>query len=417
MKNEATSPVDSVPEVVPGLSTASVDNVLDAFHAVRASVATLLDDVGVDPTKTRESARILELNRGLAWRLTRLVRSPDAASVVSDVPGRQSMARFLDSCRRRGAPETSVSAALSAVEAFERAVDSCSGDRKTLAMVMANRSDRNPASEQERARRKLFEGACSVWGVQAQARFVTVFLFPSPDDPSMLDAGHVTGYVDFRRLSTKPWPMSYEAVHDASGKLVGFDKSPLDSEGSEEGELQLLTKFCKPAKPRIDVSVNDGMKRFDLAAGPVGNEGLTTCIFGSYLRKLYARSPDPAETAGFMVLLRTPIERVVFDFFIHKDISVANPARTMLLDRLAYPQVNRESDFPAQSLSISESPAPLPRGIGGAIHPNLPWYPKLLDFVTSRIEHRFEDFDGSRFEMTFPPISTTLRREITLPPR
>lgn len=399
--------------------TASVAEVLSSFHDVRAAVADLLASVGADPTKTRESARLLGLNRGLAWRLTRIVRAPESPAVVSDVPGRQSMKTFIEACRELGAPNESLVAASEAIEAYERSVDLCSGDRKTLAMLMANHSSAGRSSEQEKARRKLYEGASSMWGVQADIRFVTVFVYPSESDPTKIDAGHVTGYVGFRRLSQRSWPLSYEAVHRATGEAARFQKEPLEPEGVNEGELQLLKSFCDPPDPKIEVNRSGDYKRFELAAGPVGNKGVTTCVFGSMLREIYGRYSVEPDTAGFMVLLQTPVERVVFDMFVHKDLGVGLPPRTQLLDRLTYPHNNDESEFERQQLPMSEEAVALPSSAAGAIHPEIPWYPKLLNFVTERIGKDIGDFKASRFEMAYPPISTTLSRRFDLqrPPK
>ncbi|MGP1346550.1 MAG: hypothetical protein ACTS3F_07780 [Phycisphaerales bacterium] len=398
------------------VGSASIDEVLDAFHGVRAAVAELMSTVGVDPTKTRESARVLGLNRGLAWRLTRIVRQPESPAVVSDVPSRQSMRNFVEVCRTMGAPEAALQAVSDAVESYERSVGLCSGDRKTLAMLMANHAPADRADEQVRARRKIFEGACSVWGVQADVRFVTVFVYPSDTDPMKVDAGHVTGYVGFRRLSPRPWPMSYEAVHRATGEARRFRKEPLEPEGVDEGELQLLKSFCDPRNPKIEVTLNGDYKRFELAAGPVGNEGLTTCVFGSHLRELHDRYSEKPDTSGFMVLLQTPVERVVFDMFVHRDLGVSTPPATQLLDRLTYPHNNDESQFDRQALPLAERPVLLPPGVSGAMHPEIPWYTRMLQFVTERIRHGMDEFIGSRFEMAYPPISTTLSRRFDLLP-
>lgn len=389
------------------------EDVVSAFHLARAEVAALFALLGVDPTKTRETARVLGINRGLAWRISRMIREADPAAAASDVPGSMSMSKLFAACRDRGVPESSIKTTAAALSKFETALSACTGDRKTLAMLMANLADPRDRTEAEKARRTLFEGACGVWGVQAQTRFVTVFLFPSREDPTMLDAGHVTGYVGFRRLSSKPWPLSYEAVHKATGDAARFVKEPLDPTGSSEGQLQLIKQFCSPATPEINVVESAGYKRFELAAGPVGNQGLTTCVFGTLLRRLYPRYSATPDTAGFMVILTTPVERVLFDFFVHKDLT-PSPPRTHLLDRLSHLYGNIESEFDRQSLPLAEQARQLPRGAAGAMCHYIPWYPKLIEVVSERIGHDVADFTGSRFELNYPPISTTLSRRIDL---
>lgn len=274
----------------------------------------------------------------------------------------------------------------------------------------------SPDSGQERGRRYLFEGACAVWGVQAQVRFVTVFVFPSKKDPNMLDAAHVTGFVGLRRLSHRAWPLCYEAVHNQSGEAVIFEKLSLEGVGRTEGDLQLLHPFCDPANPTIEVSQSGPFKRFDLAPGPIGNDGLTTIVFGSYLSRLYPRYSVEPNTAGFLVMMQTPVERLIFDMFKHKDLRVDGPPPTQLLDRLTYPHVADESQLEKQSLPTAETPAGLPNGLSGAHTVHMPFYLKMLSIVSEKIHMPVEDFHGSRFEMTYPPISTTASRRFPLNP-
>ncbi|MBI5865456.1 MAG: hypothetical protein HZB38_13300 [Planctomycetes bacterium] len=395
---------------------ASVERVLSAFRNVRAAVSELLQTVGTDANQTRETARLLGLNRGLAWRVTRLVRSKESPTLVSDVPGRQSLEQLLAACRKRGAPDSILQEVRRAFESYEAAVGSCSGDRKTLAMMMANHDTVGASNGFERARRSLFDGACGVWGVQAQVRFVTVFVFPSRKDPKMLDAGHITGFVGLRRLFNRPWPVCYEAVHKQTGEAAIFEKLPLGGTGETEGELQLLPGFCDPPKPPIVVSQDGSFKRFELAAGPVGNQGLTTVVFGSYLSRLYPRYSETPDTAGFMVLMQTPVERLIFDIFVHRDLAIPAPPAVQLLDRLTYTHTSDESQFPRQALPISETPHVLPRGAAGALTVHVPFYLKLLAFASERIGCSIDQFDGSRFEMAYPPVSTTLSRRFDLYP-
>lgn len=403
-------------ERLTGVRGATLESVISAFHRARAEVASLFALVGVDPTKTRESARELGLNRGLTWRLTRMVQESNPALAASDVPGGPSMAKFLDACRQKGAPERAIDSAQAALAEFEEALAACSGDRKTLAMLMANHGDVKATAEAEKARRKLFEGACGVWGVQARIRFVTVFVFPSPDDPNMLDAGHVNGFVGFRRLRTQAVPLSYEAVHKSTGEAIKFSKEPLDPSGPGEGRSQVYKMFSSPPEPDIRMVESGGYRRFELASGPVGNEGLTTCVFGTRLRKLYDRYSATPETAGFMVLLNLPVERVLFDMFIHRDLDVASAPRTQLLDRLLFPHVNNEADFDRQSLPLAEQTQRLPEGLAGTLCPYMSWYSNMVSDVTNKLNKPIDEFTGWRFEMMYPPVATTLSRRFDLHP-
>lgn len=408
--------ISTLPDLAEPPKSAAADSlgeVIDAFQDLRGCIADLLIEVRADPNKTRESARVLGLNRGLVWRLTRVVRAPDMAGAVSNVPARASLNRFIDACAERGAPQVRIEAIRTAIERFESSVGRCSGDRKTLSMLMANTTGQADSVEGERARRKAFEGQCAVWGVQAHVRFVSVFLFPATDDPGFFDVAHVTGYVGFRRLRATPWPLSYEAVQSRAGQAVRFRKEPLDAQG--HGGAQLLSRFCDPPNPNIEVVTLGSMKRFELTAGPVGNEGVSTCVFGTYLQHLYPRVESEEHAyASFAVLLETPVERVLFDMFVHRDIGLAEMPTAHLCDRLTHPAPPADDDVAKLALPVSDRPTPLGRGASSTLSPHIPWYPRLVHYVTERTGHAPEEFSGSRFEMAYPPIPTALVRRFPL---
>jgi hypothetical protein len=402
-----------------GAPEPQIDVLMDSFYRVRAAVHDLLASVGADPSRTRESSRRLGLSRQLTWRLSRVVCSTEPESILSDIPGPQGMSKLVAACRELGAPEENVNALLSAAESFEEAVEAISGDRKTLAALMANQGDRQTNGSQERERRKLFEAGSAVWGVHAATRFVSVFLFPAKDDPTMLDVAHVTGYLGFRRLRSIPWPMSFEEVRDSEGVHIPFVKEPLDlRNGSDEGQLQLISRFCNPPTPSISVSTVGNVKRFELEPGPIGNAGAADVVFGTYLRHLYPRTQDADNlNANFILMLVTPVERVIFDMFLHKDIEVSAMPTAHLCDKLTHPFAPADHEVERLAMPLYETPQALGPGATGALTPHIPWYPRLVRFVSERIDRAPEEFVGTRFEMNYPPMPTSIVRGFPLAPR
>jgi len=393
----------------------SWEELISAFYRVRGTIHDLFAQVGADANKTRESARLLGLSRQLTWRLARVVCTTEPEAVLGEMPGRLGISRFTAACRKRGASEESVRAALDATAELERAIDALTGSRKSLSAFMANQGKGSTTLAHERERRKLFEGGSAVWGAQAKVRFVSVFLFPASDGASMIDVGHVTGYVGFRRLRQIPWLVSYEAVRSREGAPVRFQKQPLDPEGSSEGQLQLIKRFCEPANPEILVSTVGDFKRFELAAGPVGNAGQATVVFGTYLRHLFPRLRSAEHShAGFTVLLETPVERIIFDMFVHRDIMLEGVPPAHLCARLNISHFPSDEEITRRAMPVVEKPFALGRGATGALTAHIPWYQRLVSFVCERIGHDPEAFSGSRFEMTYPPIPTVLLREFPL---
>ncbi len=63
----------------------SPDEILEVLHQVRASLKQLIVSAGADPTKTRETARHLELSNNLVWPVSRFLNATDIITASGEV--------------------------------------------------------------------------------------------------------------------------------------------------------------------------------------------------------------------------------------------------------------------------------------------------------------------------------------------
>jgi hypothetical protein len=397
----------------------SMDTIRQAVHVARAAIAGVLESAGVDATKTRETARVLNVNRGLVWRLSRVVGAEDDVTAAAHLPGQVGLERLIEACRGRGVGEEDLELVRTAVRGFHSTVQQHSGDRRTLEILLANaggRGTQSTSADMEGARRALFEGGCAVWGVRAEVRLRSMFLVPNREDPSKLDQADVAGYVGFRRLRQVPWPMSYKAVYTDSGSRDAPKEEPIDAHGAQGATLPLLREFCMPRDLTIDAVQTARATRHELPTFPAGASEAATCVFGSVHRKLYTAKKSPeCHMAGAIVVLDTPVERVILDTFVHRSLGIVRAPETYLLDRLTRPHGYNEAEIASEALPIEAAPRLMGPGSAGTVTPRVPFYPKLVERVCEKLGHSPDEFIAYRLEMAYPPIPTALIARYALP--
>lgn len=437
LNEDLTTPLLARPPVVVHPS-ATLESLRDAVHGARAALAALLGAAGVDATKTRETARALNVNRGLVWRVSRAVGAEDDVTAATNLPGQVGLERLLEACRERGVGEDVLGAARAAVRRFHDVAASGFGDRRTLEILLANAGEESTSIDLESARKAMFDGGCAVWGVRADVRLRIMFLAPNRDDPAMLDEADVAGYVGFRRLRRVPWPMSYKAVYTDTGADDAPAEEPIDQAPGGTSSLPLLREFCEPRDLTVNlVKTGRGGVRHELPVTPgLGSEPMT-CLFGAVFRKIYtARSTPRCRIAGSLVVMDTPVERVILDCFVHRSLvgpgapggtngagtnggtnaggGMGSP-RVTLVDRLTRPHGFSEEELDQEALPFEIQPRRLGPGASGAVTPHVPWYPRLVERVCARLGYGADEFIAYRAEMVYPPIPTALVVRFRLP--
>lgn len=392
-----------------------IEAVRGAVHGARAALASVLEAAGVDATKTRETARALNLNRGLVWRVSRAVGAEDDVTAAANLPGQVGLDRLLDACRERGVSGEMLETVRVAVRRFHEVASNGFGDRRTLEILLANSGERSTSLDLESARRAMFDGGCAVWGVRAEVRLRNMFLFPSREDPSRLDEAGVAGYVGLRRLRKVPWPVSYQAVYTDSGDADAPTLDLIDEGGTANSSLPLLREFCSPADLSVNLARTSRGVRHELPPTADFGADPVTCVFGAIYRRLYtARSTESCRVAGSLVVMDTPVERVMVDCFVHRSLELAPPS-VALVDRLTRPHGFNADELAQESLPFEVQPRRLGPGSAASVTPQLPWYPRLVDRVCARIGHTADEFVAYRVEMVYPPIPTALIVQFSLP--
>lgn len=393
-------------------SSAEITSVL---LEVRDALTNMMSATGSDPSKTRATARLLDLDRNLIWKVIKVINSDDVIEVSQAIPSLATVEKIGRACGRSGVPAILIEHALTAVKKYEHMVKVSAGDRTNFEVMLSALEHGDVTSRQESARKLSYLGNSTIWGIQARVSFKTFLITPSPGTDGMLDLAVLGGFVGLRRLRSVTWPVYRDELYDDHGNPVQQVSLPIDPRQATVDSPPFLTDFCSIPLPEVSTYRKGLVTRYDLAPGPIGNAGIGSCIFGRIKPQCVSLYRDEVNTVGsFGVDLETPTELVIADLFRHRSFPSTLPPDVFLLDRMTVPRGHDLSVDQHHRLPLTSKATRLGPGHLGSATPQFPRYPEMLKYAFSQLEWEADDFIGYRFTMQYPPCPAAILLQFPL---
>lgn len=399
-----TTRIDRLPSEAPHFEA----HVTHALSRVRTAFADLLTSVNADATRPQDMARDFRLNKNLTWKISRIIRERDPASVAPFIPGKAGLAIFLDSMKKAGAPSQRMLDVREAIAEFEKMKELHAGSRATFETMLGNLATGDDAQQQFEALRKLsYRGNSAIWGVSARLQICTNFIAPGKN-PDFVDLAWISGLVDFRRLRRDAtWAISSTRKVNDRGELMPLgDIEGIDPRFNPETSAPLMGDYCSDPLPDLRLEVGaDGLMRYILVGGPIGDTALSTCIMGILGRGFVRRTRITGDTLGeHSARLYTPAECLIHDLYVHRDLPNAlNPSihlYSQLPIDMSYPTERRDQG----QLPLWEKVESLGAEPPNVLAPEFPKYRAMIQSVFDRAGWNPREFHGFRFTMRYPPM-------------
>src|SRR5688572_807980 len=381
------------------------DAAAERLRAAQAALMDVLALAGVGGARPTDLGRQLGLDKTLAWRVARFVEESDPLRAARHFPGGGGVEILLRAAEEQGVDAGRVQAVRVADRQLREFVRQHAGDRRSFEAMLA-RGRREPRVESDE-RRELFRAGSVVWGVRAHAQVLALVLRPSESVDGMLDVLQVGGLVGLERLRADlPWIVRrFRVSDDAEREGQSVRRSPLDPESITPGGMPLIPRFCSRPLPELHrFQGTDGWAYDELIPGPVGREGLVTCISGErYEAAVPFRWSEQNTSAKYRLIVRTPVQHVLFDLYLHESLKDWGEA-SMRIDSLL-------EDRPRSEMSAGAG-VPL-LALTGAVRLGAPprvqsaRYTDQGNLVRWAIERAswgsLNEFRGYRAEFEFPP--------------
>lgn len=380
-----------------------------AVQGLRRALASVLDAVGADADQPQDISRRFDLDKTLTWRISRVVREENAWEAVQHIPRRPSFGLLLKAMEKHGAPTAAIERVWSALDEFERFVEIHSGDRETLEIMSSSASKRSADKRQEAFRKSGFLANSAIWGVRAKLQLAAHFMVPGTE-PGKLSMATICGLADFRRLrANTAWAVATMRGWDVPGAedldYVGRAR-PLDPVSAKTHGL-LLTDFCSSPLPEIAIiEVSKAKQRYMIKPGPVGNTAAASVFLGWKFENAASDTEAfPGEAGDHLVLLSTPVEVLVQDFFVHTSLDFAKDPTPHLYSQLPggplYP-----TDEQIQALPTPSEVSDLGHGPPDTTLMDIPRYDDMVALAARELGFPLNEFHGFRHRVSYPPIPT-----------
>lgn len=380
------------------------DHCRECVRELRGAILELYAQVGADPDKPQDVSRLLGLNKNLTWKISRVLLAEEVFEALPLLPGGAGLDLVLEATAKAGASPRSLDRARVAIASIESMVNLHGGDRATMELML----DSMGVGGLEKSRKLAFRGNSGLWGVMAKVRVSAQVLAPNAQNPDMLDMVLVAGLQNVRRFRPiQRWPIFRLERYDYEGEVTRF--SVEDAPGAPWG---MMPSFSRGPLPKVHVREEGNGLIYEVGDGPVGKTGEFSCYFGFGFRAdvpRYATERD--ESAWLAASVAMPVETLLLDMFVHKDLPEAMDPETSVYGGA---WVGAPGFPDSARLPIHEHAVHLGRGADLST-PLDDQYPGVMARVFDRTGWRPEDFHCLRLVIEYPPMPSRAVMRYRLP--
>ena len=392
------------------------EHYVEAVRRLRGSLIEAYQAVGADAESPREAARTLGIDKTLTWKLGKIINEDALERVAASIPGAGAVQKVIEAFSRVGVDPALITKVRDAFDEFDDMVEIHTGDREALGLLLDSMAF-SGSDRLVKSRKLAFKGNSGIWGAQSRVRIYTSFLAPNRENPELLDCAQIGGYMDLQRLRANgAWPLfRLRAFNDDGSEAAGNMSSLLDD--YDEDAPHLLEEFTSGNSPAIETKAIDSGMVYELSSGPVGRTGLCSLFYGYTDPASLSRYSDEHNQLGeFLCLVNIPIETLMMDLLVHKDIASQINPHAVVYGRASSDLDDLEQRDTRFQLPMSETLKPLGQNPILAT-PHIPRYTEITKLAFDRSGFDPADFVCWRLAVPYPPMTSTVAIRFELPVR
>ena len=392
----------------------------DALLRLRGALGNLFDELATPVERAHQLQSALGIDKKLAWRVHNFVTGADVLAAAHHLPSSTGIDIVLDAALANGGSGERADNVRDAFDAYMGVIKAHAGERASMETMLASASPRVLVDAARTHQRNAFNANSFIWGAQAKLRLSSFFLAPSASDPGRVDIMAMRGLNDLRRIRPDlPWVFGYVRCVDDDGQIrLPLNLEPIDPQPDRNDGIppvSLLPGFCSQPVPVVRRARGGDNHLIDeLIEAPVGNAGVISCFAGEIARGAGTRYRDEHNAQGEMVVrVRTPVQWLLADVFMHRDIlPEGEPTTSVYSDIAGMGAVRRE---PRDLLPISPDVQDLGSGRGAAYTPLLPRYTDMVDHAFARAGWDRSAFTLFRMQLEYPVMPSSVYFSWALP--
>lgn len=334
-------------------------------------------------------ATVLGIDKVLASRLLKAVRSPDAMSVMHRAPGPAPLRRVLQAVERHGVSRDDLAAAHSAVNRFEDLIRDGGGDRSSLEAILSAWVPDARREFELRRKQAAFRAMSQLKGVQVDAAAETAIFWPN-ENGTHIDVVWIKAMIGLAQLR----PGAAIKYTTKRGVESPTERRPLTLDG-EQVELfhsAMIGEFCSQPVPELTAKVVGETTHYLLDGLGLGNAvRLVTCeVNRAEIARYVPTSRGRRAWASAEIVI--PAEFLQFDVLMHLDCYPGEHPDLRVYDTAALGPADRNDPTrDIDQFDLLDSVTQLGVGISRFGSGEVPSYRRILEHVCGKL-----GFDGSK---------------------
>ncbi len=384
-------PATPAPVQVPARPMESIEvRITQAGDALLRGLGRVIERVPGSEAGPQKLAGQLGVDKVLASRLLKALRSTDPMAVVHRTPGPEPLRRVLLASARHGVPPDLLAEAHAAVDRFEELIRTDIGDRSALEAILSAWVPEARREFELRRKQAAYRAMSQLKGVEAEVYAEAAVFWPS-DDAAHIDIVWIKAVVGLHRLRPGV-PVHFTSQRRVEGR-DGRRPTNLDGEPVDSVHGAVVAEFSTDPVPRLKAQIAGEATHYLLDEPGFGSGtavNLVTCeVNRAEIPRYLPASRNRRAWASSDVNI--PARTSQFDLLIHQDLYPGEQPDLRVYDTTIRGQADvNDPTRDIDQMDLLESVEPLGHGshrFGSSV---VPQYRALLAHVCATL-----GFDGS----------------------
>lgn len=371
-----------------------------AGDALLAGLSRVLEQVpGADAGPQRLAGK-LGVDKVLASRLLKAVRSPDAMSAMHRAPGPEPLRRVLRASAKLGVPEGDLAAAHAAVDQFEALIRAEFGDRSALEAILSAWVPEARREFELRRKQAAFRAISQLKGAQADVFAEAAIFWPS-DDGAHIDVVWLKAVVGLRRLrpgASVKFTSQRSVEEHGTRRPLTLSGEPVDTVANA-----VVPEFCTEPTPELRAEVAGESTHYIVDGVRLGEAvNLVTCEVnrGELARYVPSARGRRAWASSDVAI---PSRRLHLDVLVHEGVFPGETPDLRVYDTAVLGTADRnDAARDIDRFDLLETVEPLGHGLARFGSSHVPHYRRMLGRICDAMGYDGARLRGYRVSTDYP---------------
>jgi hypothetical protein len=364
----------------------SLTRVLGKLNGASAGPQRLAKELGVDKV--------------LASRLLKALRSPDGMTAMHRAPGPELIRRVLRASERLGVPAEDIALAEAATSDFEELIRTWAGDRTGLETVLSAWVPEARRDFEIRRKQSAFRAISQLKGVHAEVFAETAIFWPS-DDGKKIDIVWIKSVIGLARLR----PGVSVKFTSTRGVERPTERHPrtLGGEAIESVSNAVLREFCSAPTPELVARVAGEKTHYMVKDARLGEAmRLVTCeVNRGEIDRYVPRSRGRRGWAASEIAI--PSRQYQFDVLLHPEVYPGEEPDLRVYDTAVQGTADRnDPSRDIDQFDLLDRIDDLGTGVSGFASSHVANYRKLVEHVCRSLRFDGSVLRGYRVDSQYP---------------